>query len=501
MIRSNLLKIFITFLSFLPLLIYGQGQGSSFLRSYTDTPQEILLLEGGSEALLKRIDLIRKAKREIILEYFIFRPDTAGKIIMIELLKKAKEGVKVRLLIDKSFTVFQLDEYYAQVLGHRLPFEIRYYNRALNPITMQFRNHRKVLAIDGVEAIIGGRNIGNEYFAMDADYNFLDRDVWLKGEVVLDITKSFNIYWNNSIVQKAKNPNKRDYNSLFHQRNSLQRYKKMRAKVNKRRMVKVHNWIKDQTKAKSIIQRLEQSVRRSLDSKQSSSCQKLTFVSDFPGARFSDFSGVKYWRKYRRVGDEIKKHMRRAQKSIFISSPYFILNKPKKSVIKNLLEKGVDVQLITNSLASTDAVYVASHLYAEMDEWLAHGLKLFLYDSSWLPDEWPLVYAAKKARWGTHSKSFIIDDETIFIGTYNLDNRSDFFNTELGIFCEKSPEVAMSLKKAMKRRKEMTFMALPGEEAIDHNNQKVDIFGGASAGKIKLMKAITRPVLWLEGLL
>jgi putative cardiolipin synthase len=136
------------------------------------------LLHSGIASLQKRIDLIRKAKSRISLEYFIWEEDKAGLLLMHELIKRAKEGIDVRIIVDKSITVIEMDEFFSEAVA-KYGIKLWHYQRALDPATAQYRTHRKILVIDGNEGITGGRNIGDDYFDFDEVYNFFDRETIL----------------------------------------------------------------------------------------------------------------------------------------------------------------------------------------------------------------------------------------------------------------------------------------------------------------------------------
>jgi cardiolipin synthase C len=142
-------------------------------RVTSKAPHDMRVINSGIAALYGRIDLIRRAQKTLELEYFIFNPDHSGRIVLKELIKASKRGVKVRILVDKSMAVFVLDKYYAAALKEH-NIELRYYNNAsaLALSSVQFRNHRKLLAMDNTEAITGGRNIGNEYFDLSEELIF-----------------------------------------------------------------------------------------------------------------------------------------------------------------------------------------------------------------------------------------------------------------------------------------------------------------------------------------
>jgi putative cardiolipin synthase len=128
---------------------------------------------------------------------------------MQELVAAGERGVLVRVLLDKSFTVLELDEFFAKEVKPS-GVEIRYYNSStLAQIsTTQFRNHRKLLVVDGKEALTGGRNIGDDYFDLSAKFNFNDADVYLTGPIVKTLKASFEKFFNHKIAERPTLPEK-----------------------------------------------------------------------------------------------------------------------------------------------------------------------------------------------------------------------------------------------------------------------------------------------------
>ncbi|MEK7355669.1 MAG: phospholipase D-like domain-containing protein, partial [Bdellovibrionota bacterium] len=143
---------------------------------------KVMYIDDGMAALAVRVEMIRRAQKSIVVEYFIYNTDTAARIITKELVEAAKRGVKIRLLVDKSVAVFKLDEYYAKELAAR-GVELRYYNAASlwRVSSLQFRTHRKLIAVDDLEALTGGRNIGDDYFDLSPEFNFDDADIHVIG--------------------------------------------------------------------------------------------------------------------------------------------------------------------------------------------------------------------------------------------------------------------------------------------------------------------------------
>ena len=475
-------------------------------KSKNGSEHQIQLLNDGVVALQKRIDLIRKAKKDIVLEYFIFNPDTSGKILLDELIKAAKKGVRVRILIDKSITIFKLDEFYSEFLN-KFGVELYYYNRALDPITAQYRTHRKIFAIDNTEAIIGGRNIGVEYFDMSPEYNFMDRDLYIKGPIVETIMKSFDAYWENrDIVKVTVFPKEKSYRKLFKNSSARKRYELKQRKVIRRRRKEVKQWFNSFEDLAEIKYNVERIARPTIVKEPMLACPNVTFVSDLPGGTIkSSFNKEEYLQSHRLVTREIKRRLMDIQNigdEFFISSPYFIPNDEWVGLFDHLLTNGKKVKLFTNSLQSTDAIYVSTMFYRVIQDWIEKGMDAYIHNADYAgilfdtPDK-----RAKTSRWGTHSKMQIFNDNSFMMGTYNIDNRSHFFNSEMGIFCDGAPELVKRLKEDTKKRFKVAHKILDESKSVDHEGNDHDIYGGAEESKVKLMKRIYVPVKILEPIL
>ena len=107
----------------------------------------------------------------------------------------------------------------------------------------------------------------------------------------------------------------------------------------------------------------------------------------------------------------------------------------------------------------------------------------------------------EKARWGIHSKTHIYDESDFYVGTYNIDNRSDFFNLEMGVFCEGSPELTRELQANIDQRLEHTYKIIDKEKAVDQNGEPASYWGHASKAHLRIMRAIKHPSRWFEFLM
>ena len=467
------------------------------------TPNEMQILHSGIASLQKRIDLIRKAKKRISLEYFIWEEDKAGLLMFHELIKRAKDGVDIRIILDKSITVIEMDEFFSEAV-RKYGIDLRHYNRALDPSTAQFRTHRKILVIDGKEGITGGRNIGDDYFDMDEVYNFLDRDVYVKGPVALAMQDSFDDFWNNPIVKKAKvldsNPNSR---RLFRNQRDRQRYHNHKDEVLERRRAEAKQWIEGHTAMAEVSDEVERIARPILNKYPTINCPKVTYVSDRPGANFVQRIQPDYRKDFRVLRKVIFDYIKNQTRGEFIlASPYFMLNKYWQEALSEVIkDEKVKMTLYTNSLGSTDAFYVAANFYRIIFKWHDFGLTTWMHNSKFDAIDPVFNEAVEKGRWGMHEKTQVYSDQSFYIGTYNIDNRSDFYNTEMGLFCDGSKELTKNLVDDMKERYLKGYKIVGDEKAVTADGENADVYGDATEKQVKFMKKMTIPSLLLEPLM
>lgn len=430
-------------------------------RTTSTVGNEMRIVNSGSASLYARLEMIRNAKESINLETFIFNPDTAGRLILKELAAAAKRGVKVKVLVDKSAAVFKMDEYYAQSLKDQ-GIEIRYYNPAsvLKISSVQFRNHRKLMTVDNKEAITGGRNIADEYYDLSEEFNFLDRDATVKGEIVKDMNKSFDDFWDSKIVEKPKMPTPPNERLKYSGESShADEYEMRLAQFNKRTLM-AKNLFEPNTKDEKVLLFINEKGKQNLEQNGVHNCPEMAFASDKDGASFKERLDSKdYHDNYRLLRKEIGKWIdTKVKDEVIIDSPYFLNNNLSEEIASNLLKKKTKISILTNSLASTDAIYVSTVFndtvkkYTPNENFSAHTYKgKFSNETDLYSDE------VRKATWGTHSKTMVFSEDAFMIGTFNIDNRSSFYNTELAIFCSGSKELAADVKNNIKKRMESSY--------------------------------------------
>lgn len=428
-------------------------------RKYSDKKHDMRIINSGMASLYARVDMIRRAEKSIDLESYIFNTDTSGKIILKELVAAAKRGVKVRILVDKFFGVFKLDEYYAQELK-KYGVDVRYYNATsiFRFSTFQSRNHRKLMVRDGKEAITGGRNIADEYFDLSKKFNFLDRDATIEGEIVETMNESFERFWDSPLTQipsgTVEAPDKWDFerNESFDQfgyENALRQHEK---RVKEAELALAPNEEHDK-----ILKFAEEEGKKMLHANEKHECPEVAFASDKEGAGFFErLKPKKYDLKYRHLRREIMNWMEakaEPDEEMIFDTPYFLHNSVSDKISQLLEQRRSKISVMTNSLASTDAIPVATVFSDTIRRFTPlKNFKAYVYKGH-PPKETKLMdESIEEASWGTHSKSVVFNDDSFMVGSFNLDNRSSFYNTELSIFCSGSEELTNDVKDNIKLR-------------------------------------------------
>src|SRR6187399_1254590 len=201
---GGVLAVYLLFaigLTVLEWIVRDNPKVEQSLRAHSTDPHLLTHFDQGAASFNRRLELIAGAKHSIALEFFIYDVDEASRLITQALIKKARQGVDVRILVDFSAPVFQLKPAYARLLGEA-GVQVRYYNTSAlyRFVSIQHRSHRKLLIVDGETVLTGGRNIANDYFDLSDHYNFLDSDLEVAGPIVKTVLESFDVYWNSRLA-------------------------------------------------------------------------------------------------------------------------------------------------------------------------------------------------------------------------------------------------------------------------------------------------------------
>lgn len=427
---------------------------------HSQVPHQVKLLDNGMDSLTHRLQLIRSAKKSIDLEFFIYNLDESSRIITQALASRSREGIKVRVLVDFSLAVFQLSPAFAKKM-QEAGIEVKYYNTtsALKFFTVQHRTHRKMLIADSKEAIFGGRNIANDYFDLSTHYNFLDSDLLINGPIVKAMRESFDVYWHSE-------------------------------------------WAIDPDHSQEVTESEKDSMKfldeESIDAKiraqfvdlkplaDWSQCRDVQYVTDYPGSGEGS----------RRLYPAILKVLASAKKDLLVETPYFIIRPEGMKAIKSLVERGVKMQVLTNSLQSTDAYYTVAAMIPTLSELKSQNLTVWAYKGAPL-EHYSESRKPASIRWGIHSKRAVVDDDTVMLGTYNIDPRSANLNSELMVICRNSPELAAKFRKSIESRIAQSGIVVKDKEGTQIRNA----IGDASAKNILLMILAMPVASWFDFLL
>jgi len=413
----------------------------------------LTLLEYGESALVLRLHLIRAAQDTIEVQNFILRRDDSGELFLNELLAAARRGVKVRLLLDQMFS-FSDTRYLVQLTMAHSNFEIRFYNPSfykaemakhdwVSAVTCCFRRfnqrmHNKLMVVDGLVGIVGGRNIADRYFDFDTSYAFKDRDVAVFGATLPDMRESFDWFWNHPKTVPVQHLRDVAAELLENPPGALE---------------------DDEPPAR---------MRPLLESIGDVDLMRSEFVDTaFAVERMAYFSDRP--RKQKLEDDEGSTDLTRelydlllsARVSVLIQSPYMVLSKRARDLFSELRRRSPGIELVysTNSLASTDADTVYGHTHKHKKRYVdrlgfyLYELKPFPVDAPDFFPRWSALIEEKKQgihsnsvatgadstipmpapRVGLHSKSFVVDGRIAMIGSHNFDPRSEGFNTENGL--------------------------------------------------------------------
>jgi len=401
------------------------------------------LLDRNEDGLRWRLALIDSATRSIDVQYYLWYGDAAGRILAKRLLDAADRGVRVRMLVDDlntllsdAGTVHIRDEIVAAIDSHP-NFEIRLFNpwkdrtlggRAGESLVelerVNQRMHNKALIVDNRAAILGGRNIGDDYMGLHAEFNFHDLDVLGVGPVARQASAVFDLYWNSEWVMPAA---------------------ALRLPATKGDL--------DAGRAR-LVSQLEKtaSLERFALAPQSWSAE----LAALPGRFQFGTSRVESDRPTdgairQEMLDVIFALMQSAQRELLIINAYIIPGDRSIEMLQKMRQRGVTTKILTNSLASHDVPAVNSHYKQWRKRLLEAGVELheIRHDAAIKP----LVSDTPPTRagfMGLHSKGMVVDRQRVYIGSMNFDPRSAFINTEMGLIVD-SPGLAEALAALIER--------------------------------------------------
>jgi len=392
----------------------------------------------GVDGFLTRVQMINAAERTLDLQYFIYHGDETGRLITDALARAADRGVRVRVLVDDGATVAGDEQILA--LDGRPGVEVRVFNpfryrghlvvaRALefllNLSRLDYRMHNKLLVADNTVALIGGRNIGNQYFQMDPESQFADDDVFVAGPVAARLSTTFDDYWNSALAIPAA-ALKHGVPSARHAPRKSQRAQL--ATLNSGSIDYVALIQTGEPYAGMISGRLPlvwanaQVICDSPD-------KKDVVDGTLPG---------------RLMARAVATTTGAVQSELLMITPYFIPADAELKLVDDLGQRHVRVRVLTNSLESNPDPPAHSGYAHYRIPLIQHGIELYEVRSL-LGSTRGSGQTREIARFGTyglHAKLYVFDRRQLFIGSMNYDQRSSRLNTEIGLIID-SPELAL----------------------------------------------------------
>jgi putative cardiolipin synthase len=382
-----------------------------------------MLLENGLDAFVARAVMSHYAERSIDAQYFMIHNDQVAKLFVDQLLKAADRGVRVRLLVDDIDMGGR--DLGAAILDSHPNMEVRIFNpfsRKAGRLRQLFtrygsvtrRMHNKSFTVDNQVTILGGRNIGDEYFAADPDIAFSDLDVLAIGPVVKDVSKAFDLYWNDelsypAIVLKGEPPTPEEI---------------------KRERGKLDNFVAGQKDSPYLQALREADLSEEIrEKKVRYNWGKAEVIYDQPEKLEHDFDKTEL-----HIAPRVKAHMDSTMEELIIFTPYFVPRKSGVEYLKKLRSRGVRARILTNSLASNNHSFVHAGYAKHRKELLQAGVELYELNIEMLQknrEGQNVDYGKDKTV--LHAKSFVFDRQKVFIGSLNIDPRSIDHNTEIGL--------------------------------------------------------------------
>lgn len=377
-----------------------------------------VFLTDGLDAFAARAQASRQAGRSLDVQYYIWKDDLTGHLLLNELWQAANRGVRVRLLLDDINTKGK-DNALLALAEHPL-IDVRVYNpfrnregirRLLEMVqrawSINHRMHNKAWIADGQVAIVGGRNIGKEYFEADPDTNFRDLDLMLFGPATAQASAMFDTYWNSEAVVPI---------AALHTRPRPTLDAVMRGIAQETRSAQAQQYLVRTNTHKNLTD----DFTRTLPLHWS---ENIEILFDPPFKRAGEARSE--W-LYRHITADISN----AKASAHIISPYFVPDHDSmQNMFTTLARNGVEVGIVTNSLVANDVLAVHSGYRNYRKPLLDYGFKL--YEMRATPRSGGPWFASAGA--SLHTKAYLVDDHRGFIGSFNMDSRSINLNTEMGV--------------------------------------------------------------------
>ena len=419
------------------------------------------LLDNGLDAFVARAALAGVAERSIDTQYYMIHDDVVGSLFIDALIKAADRGVRVRLLID-DIDQDGRDSGVATIDAHP-NIEVRIFNpfgrntgrlgQYVTGLGKQTRRaHNKSFTVDNQATILGGRNIGDEYFNADPELAFLDVDVLCNGPVAREVSASFDLYWNHELSYPIT---------------TLVEELPTEEDVRQRKM-EFDAFVAQQYESE-YMQHLRYSELAELlrEGRPELSWGMGDVVADDPDKLLEDTSHTGY-----RLVEQLRPKMEAIENELIIFSPYFVPGKGGVAFLQSLRDRGVRVRIFTNALSTTDVSAVHAGYSRYRKDLLRMGVELHELNLNLNKEERENKNKGGigGSRASLHAKAFVLDRKRVFIGSLNLDPRSIVQNTEIGVIFE-SEAIAKRIAEGFDKRIGELAFRLELETAARGNEQ------------------------------
>jgi putative cardiolipin synthase len=397
------------------------------------------VLDRGEQSLLARAWLMDHARESVEIQYFIWSTDNIGILASESLLRAAARGVKVRVIVDDllmeapDMTLLALAKHpnidiriYNPVHSVGVPWYKRLLNMLRNFRGANQRMHDKTLVVDGQLAITGGRNMADEYYDYDHGYNFRDRDALVVGAVVPQIRQSFERFWASGLSVPVE--------QIYAGHGLMRRHVTVDDAQIRKIYADLTAYAADRRNFAPEVRAAIEAIPENFPALASAMAWgRVDFISDIPGKNDgrSGYGGGGL------STSALATLVRGARREVLIQSPYLVLSDPALALFRESIARGVKIRISTNSLASTDNLQAFGGYRRQRARLLRMGIEVHEYR----PD--PAIqrqvmqrYEALRPRspvFALHAKTLVVDRTVVYIGTYNLDPRSENLNTEVGV--------------------------------------------------------------------
>ena len=392
------------------------------------------LLDASHDGLSARLALIDSAVSSIDIQTYLWYPDNSGRLILERAVEAAERGVSVRLIIDDLLTIGQDQVIYE--LNQHPQIQMRLFNPWQDRTTLarggqmiaemerlNTRMHDKLVIADGNATIVGGRNIGDHYFGLSQDYNFHDLDLLGFGHVARQANHMFDAFWNSDWVVSAINLDT-DPDPEFARQ----------------------TWAEIQMKNRAAPE------LQAFGTEPNDWSEALAVVADelHIGSSELIYDEIVEDAVNQAVFEKMAGFMSQTQNELLITNAYIIPSERGIEFVRNLTGRGVNVRILTNSLASHDVPAVNSHYKDWRDDFILAGAELYELRADPAIQSIVDVPPVEGGFTGLHTKAVVVDREQVFIGSMNFDPRSININAEGGVFVH-SPGLAEDLAQVMER--------------------------------------------------